>query len=476
MPNIRFDLPQVPIRGPRPLPLLGARGNVIRFFGAPLRWMRGLHGRYGDIAAVSDRSPSLICAFGPAHNRQILPDARVFQNQDGGPYPIPQDSALARVLDGLNFMNGDRHRQHRRLMMPAFQKAALDGYRDDMVAVAARRLESWQVGGILDVGEEMIELTLRLAVRCLFGLDVREGEDHLGGLSTQLLELVTSMGVAALPRDLPGTPYRRMLRLGERVEVEMLELIRRKRGAPGPQRDVLSILLHARDEDGGALTDRELIGETSVLFAAGHETTASTLAWTLFLLSQHPRVLGDLLDELTGALRGDAPTVAQLSSLPLLDAVIKESMRLLPATPLLFIRLPAAEAQLGPYALPAGSAVMLSPFITHRLPDLYPDPARFRPERWARLAPSPYEYLPFGAGPRMCIGAGFAGQAVRVVLPMILQRYRLSLAHRAEVSAAVRGITLGPRRGLEMLVAPQDRYLRRAERVRGEIHELVDLS
>ncbi|HSN99869.1 MAG TPA: cytochrome P450, partial [Candidatus Nanopelagicales bacterium] len=145
-------------------------------------------------------------------------------------------------------------------------------------------------------------------------------------------------------------------------------------------------------------------------------------------------------------------------------------------TPLLLLRMATADAQLGPYPLPPGAGVVLSPLITQRNPDLYPDPDRFRPERWTRLSPGPYEYLPFGAGPRMCLGAGFANLTLRLSLSLILQRFRLSLAHRARISTVIRGITMGPRHGLPMLIAPQDRYFRRAEEVRGDIGELVNLS
>ena len=476
MAFIRFDLPSVPIPGPRPPPLLGPRANIARFFSDPVRWMCSLHQRYGAIAAVAGGSPTVVCAFGAEHNRAILPDLRLYHNQDSAPYDLPPGSAFGRVLNGLLFMNGDQHRRQRRLLMPAFQKSTVEGYRDDIVAVVAERLDRWPIGQIADIAEEMIELTLRVALRCLFGLDVHEGEENLGGMATRTLQAATSLAVVALPYDLPGAPFRRLLRQGERVEAELRRIIQRKRAQPTGQRDALSILVHARDDEEGMLSDDDLVGQTMLLFFAGHETTASSLSWALFLLSQHPEVLADLVDELDAVLRGGAPTPSQLPALPLLDAVLKESMRLLPTTPLLLLRMATADAQLGPYPLPPGAGVVLSPLITQRNPDLYPDPDRFRPERWTRLSPGPYEYLPFGAGPRMCLGAGFANLTLRLALSLILQRFRLSLAHRARVSTVIRGITMGPRHGLPMLIAPQDRYFRRAEEVRGDIGELVNLS
>jgi cytochrome P450 len=314
----------------------------------------------------------------------------------------------------------------------------------------------------------MIELTLQVALRCLFGIEDERQAHELGHLGMDFLEALTSPLAMALPYDVPGTPYARFVRTANMLHGRILELIRHKRTLPeGP--DVLSLLLRAQDEDGSALTEEQLIAQASILYVAGHETTSHTLCWTLFLLSQHPRVLADLEDELHGVLRGDAPSVEQLSRLPLLDAVVKESMRLLPTTPFLFLRKATERFQLGSLSLPGGTNLMLSPLVTHRLPDLYPEPDRFLPERWQRLHPSLYEYLPFGAGPRMCLGATFASQEVRLVLAMLIQRFRLSLAPGARVVTQVRGITLGPKQGLTMHVGTRSQPMPPPGPVRGNV-------
>jgi cytochrome P450 len=219
-----------------------------------------------------------------------------------------------------------------------------------------------------------------------------------------------------------------------------------------------------------------LVGLANELFIAGHETTASTLTWTLFLLERHPRVLQNLLDELSAVLHGGAPTIAQLDQLPLLDAVVKESMRLLSATPFLFFRQAAEGVQLGSYDLPSGSKVVISPLMTHREPALYAEPTRFMPERWQSLQPTAYEYLPFGAGPRMCLGAAFANVSLRVMLSLIVQRYRFESPDGASVSYRVRGVILGSKDGVRMHVANQSRDSHRPKPVRGNIHELVTLA
>jgi cytochrome P450 len=460
-------------RGPRALPLLGAKGNLLRFFSDPIGQSLRLHRDYGEVCTLTDGDLSMLCLFGPTYNQQVLSDRNLFHNNAESFFPVPETAD--QLLSGLTSMNGEQHRRQRKLMMPPFQKARVEGYRDDMVALTERALSRWSPGHTLDISQEMTELTLQIALHCLFGIEDERQAHDLGHLGMEFLDGLTSPAVIAFPYNLPGTPYARFVRTANTLHARLLEFIRLKRTLP-EGRDVLSMLLRAHDEDGSALSDVDLVGQASLLYVAGHETTSHTLSWTLFLLSQHPRVLADLVDELSGTLRGAAPTVEQLSRLPLFDAVVKESMRLLPATPLLFLRHSMDEFTLGSVTLPKGIGLMLSPFVTHRMPDLYPEPDRFLPERWQRFQPSLYEYLPFGAGARMCIGATFASQELRLVLATLLQRFRLSLAPEARVSYRVRGITLGPRHGLPMRVERRDAPLPPPVRVRGDVPRIVRLE
>jgi cytochrome P450 len=273
-----------------------------------------------------------------------------------------------------------------------------------------------------------------------------------------------------LPLDIPGTAYHRAMRLSEQLMVFTRDQIAKKRSQPTAT-DVLAVLVNAHDEDGTNLSDDELISHAFTLFAAGHDTTANALTWILFLLDQHPQVSADLLDELESVLHGDAPTIEQLNQLPLLDGVIKESLRLLsPAS--IGIRSSTAPCELGGFAIPQGASVMYSEFITHRLPELYEEPERFKPQRWATLNRSAYEYLPFSAGRHRCIGAEFALQEIKVVLPMLLQRYRFSLVPNTKIDT---NITMRPAHGMPMRIVRQDRQFQRAS-VRGNIRQLVDLA
>jgi cytochrome P450 len=459
------------IPGPRAMPILGARGNFLKFLRDPITYTTKVYQTYGELASITKGDLTQVLAFGPDYNRVVLSNADLF-------YTIFEMVTSERIKArrrgiGLLNMNGAQHKQQRRLMMPAFHRKRVEAYHDDMVAFTQNVLDRWHVGQRLDVSHEMRQLTLRIACQTLFGLDVTERAPGIGRLVTQLLESNQfEPQIALFPFDIPGTPFHRMMKNAERLEDEILALIARKRAAASEQRDVLAMLLHARDEDGSGMTDFELIGQTMTLLIAGHETSANTLTWTLFLLAQHPNVLADVVDELEGVLRGSAPTVEQLNQLPLLERVIKESLRLLPPGTLIS-RMSTAPVEIGPYRLPTGAIVILSEYVTHRLPDIYPEPKAFKPERWETIEPSPYEYLPFGAGPRMCIGATFAMMEIKIVLAMLLQRYRLSVVPKTRVDHQVK-ITLSPKGGMPMLVASQDRQFSTTE-VQGTIHSLVNL-
>jgi cytochrome P450 len=341
-----------------------------------------------------------------------------------------------------------------------------------MVAVTQHVLDGWRPGARLDIAREMQKLTLRIASKALFGLDTAAQADQLGGMIKRWLNLLDSIGPTLFPVDFPGTPLNRLLRLSERLEADITAMIARKRTMLDDDHDVLAMLIQARDEDGGSMTDAELIGQAAVLFIAGHETSSNALTWTLFLLSQHPRVLDELCEELHGALRGGPPSLEQLDRLPLLERVIKESMRLLPPASL-GLRVSTAPFELGPYQLPRGATVFFSQYITHHMPELYPEPERFLPERWLAINPSIYEYLPFGAGPRMCIGATFALFEIKIVLALILQRHRLELRPGARIDRRIR-ITLSPQHGMPMTVLPAGRLVA-PQRPRGNINEMVAL-
>jgi cytochrome P450 len=278
--------------------------------------------------------------------------------------------------------------------------------------------------------------------------------------------------VRLLPLNFPGMPYHGYLRLAERIEKKILELIAKRRAKPGTYNDVLALLIAARDEESHGMTDTELVGQTAVLFSASMETTSTALMWTLFLLAQHPVVMKDVMNELDSVLNGGIPTPEQLKQLRLLNAVIKESMRVLAPVPYT-VRSTTTTVSIGPYRVPDGSRIVCSHFLTHHLPELYPEPNRFSPERWNSIDPNQYEYLPFSAGPRICVGAAFATQVIQISLAMLLQKFRFAVVPGTRIDRVVR-ITMQPRGGMPMLLVANDRKFS-ASKVHGQIHEMVDL-
>jgi cytochrome P450 len=464
------DFTRIP--GPPPMPLLGSRGNLLQFLRDPVAYMRTLYRAYGEIAAFVKGRKGMFFAFGPKYNQRILGDPALFYSTSLI-LPGPEDSAQRRLTTAIFGMNSEPAMRWRRLLMPPFHKKAIEGYRDSMVTTTEEMLHSWRPRQHLDVACEMRNLTIRLTSEILFGIDDCSKPAAIAEMAERWLKMGTSPAVRLLPVDWPGTPYYRMLRFAEGLERKILAMIAQRRAKSSEGIDILSILLRVHEGDGAWITGAELVGHTNLLFLAGYETTFNALTWTLFLLSQHPSIMADLLDELEGTLKGEAPTVEQLSRLCLLDRVIKESMRLLP--PIVYNTRDSIEPfELGRYSLPKGTTVGFSQYITHHMPDLYPQPEKFLPQRWLTINPSPYEYMPFGAGPRMCLGGPFAIMALKVSLPMILQRYRLTVAPGAIIDR--KGlITLSPKYGMPMLIRPQDRQFAKST-VYGNIHEMVDLG
>jgi cytochrome P450 len=371
-------------------------------------------------------------------------------------------------MTGLFQVNSTEHRKHRRLLMPAFAKTRIDAYRDDMVRIAGDAFDSWRVGETRDVHADMTELTLSVATKTLFGED--EGERGMKLARTMQRWLMTMISLGMLVHsDTPLLPYWRFLNLTHAIDEQTAAILRdrRKRGEGA---DMLSMLIAARDEDGSALDEDELVGHTGVIFAAGHETSTNALAWTLLLLSQHPHVLRELDDELA-TLHGAPPTVEDLGRLTLLDGVVKESMRLLPPVPL-HPRVVAKDSELGGYHFPAGSEIFLSIFHMHHDPDVFANAEAFVPRRWETIKPTVYEYNPFSAGPRMCIGASFAMMEIKVVLAMLLQRFRLELPAGARIDPRV-AITMAPHGGLKMTVRAPKSVPQRIVGFEGKVRRLA---
>lgn len=447
--------------------------RFVSFLEDPVGSVLALRG-YGDVVAVVDQSPAIVCVFGQERNREVLSSPAVFHNPEDF-FTGPPGSARDKMRSMVVTSNGERHRRFRRLMMPAFQRSALDGYAADITALARDLLATWPQGGVVAMDDVLRELALCVAVKCFYGVDVKAGARELGETMAEFVRIITAPANILLPIDLPGLPFHRGVRLGEELAARMLALVEEKRARGGEQRDAMGLLLSARDEHGQGLSEDELVALAVELFIAGSETTSMTLTWTLLMLDQNPAVLDAVRAEIDAVLGDREPTPADLPRLALLDRVVKETMRVLPTAPVLFMRVAANETTVGGKRIPRGANVVVSPLVTHHDATLYPEPRRFVPERWLTLDPPTYGYLPFGAGPRMCAGALFATQSIRLLLAMILQRFQPRTVEGTRIDRLTRGNILHARNGVKMRLEAPTGASAPAARFEGDLHELVAL-
>ncbi|MEO1289608.1 MAG: cytochrome P450 [Chloroflexota bacterium] len=462
------------ILGPHNRMNVAIYGHLINFFRRPLATMERYQRDYGNLSGIlshqQEGDKSFYFAFGAHNNQAVFSNPSAYHSSS---MMDIDDSSVQNLANGLTFMNGSEHITKRRIIMPSFHKRYVEHYRDDMVALTDEMLKGWRVGETVDISQASHELTAKIAIKTLFGINPESEGREMSKLIAQWMDLATSPVLRIVPLDLPFSPVRKIRQVSHDLERYVRDLIVRKRKTSEQDTDVLASLMHAEDEEGNRLTDDELIGQVNVLFLAGHETSANALTWTLFLLSQHPNILRDVLDELDSKLAGDAPRIEQLYDLPLLENIIKESMRILP--PVVWIqRIAREEVCLDNHMLGAGSTLILSHYMTHHDPEIYSHSRQFDPYRWETFKPATYEYMAFSAGPRRCIGAEFAMMELKICLAMILQRVRLNLAPNTTVNRHVT-VTLSPKGSLPMQVCSANEALV-VNRPKGDIHGLVDLS
>ncbi len=446
-------------------------GDLLKFPEDPVAYMRRLHNKHGDIACLEDREQRLFFVFSPEYNKQVLSDSKTYHSRffavRGG-----RRSAQRRVTSGLLSMNKGEHKQHRRMIAGPFQKMVLPTYHGIITDLTNRMLEEWEPGDTRDVNADMTKYMLRLTSALLFGVDEPEFAVRIGSMIEKWVHMNHETGMGALVADSTFLDrYDELLEMAEDLERDVKEMISLRREANRPPGDVLSLLIKAAEHD--PMVSEKLTGHITLLFGAAHLTTAHTFSWTLFLLAQHPEIMAELFAELEEHVDGLVPEQADIPKLSVLDRVLKESMRLLPASGY-SQRVVDIPTQLGPFHLSRGSSVIFSQFITHHRPDLYRKPNQFLPDRWKTISPSPYEYLPFGAGPRMCIGAPLAIMELKTALVMILKRFRLTVEANSCVDGRIISTMLGPTSQIRMHIEPADAHFE-AQPVYGSIHDLVDL-
>lgn len=358
---------------------------------------------------------------------------------------------------------GSDHLNRRRLMQPQFHRRHIESYGQFMTELAVHRAEVWTDGAVLDIEQEMRELTLQVTVKTLFGVDQSDMVDRLGTAFAQTndylhLRLTQPPALRGYLHSLPLPSSRRFQRAKAFVDETVYSMIRERRESAESHADLLSLLLQARyegeeGEDGGGMSDEQVRDEIVTLYFAGHDTTAAALTWTLYLLSENPEVEAQLHAELYEVLDGRPATLADLPNLPFTDRIVTESLRLYP--PLWALgRMVYEPVNIGGFLIPPGVTMMVCPIITHRDQRWFEQPDEFRPQRWTeefRKQLPPFAYFPFGGGPTQCIGEGIAWMEMKIVLANLCQHWRFhhDPAHRAEMLPQV---TLLPGGGMPVAV------------------------
>jgi cytochrome P450 len=341
---------------------------------------------------------------------------------------------VARPLLGSNsliLLSDPEHQQRRKLLMPPFHGDRLFSYGQIIQEITEQVMATWQAGQPFDVRESMQEITLRVILKAVFGL--QEG-DRLEKLKTALVKRfeMTAKGFGSTFIFLPflqkdwgkWSPWGRIMAQQKYCDDLIYAEIRDRRANPDSDRiDILNLLLTATDDAGESLSDVELRDELMTLLFAGHETTATALSWALYLIHQHPDVYQQLMVELGNL--GPNPDPITTFKLPYLTAICNETLRLYPVGMLTFARQANQPVSLGGYDLEADTVVIGSIYLNHRRPDIYPEPEKFKPDRFLERQFSPYEFIPFGAGSRRCIGTALAQFEMKLVLATLLSQLKL---------------------------------------------------
>jgi len=413
--------------------------QTLRWLLRPISFLESCRRRFGDAFSVSFlgfRSPMVMLSH---------PDAiRALYGERGHGLPPGRSVALLPIVGArsLLLLEGREHLARRRLMLPPFHGERMRAYESIVRDAVARDIEDWPAGRPFALHPHMQAITLEVILRAVFGVTAPRRRTQLAERLGRLLASSASVGLqfgVLLSRRLGGPdPLARLQPLTREIDALLAEEIADRRA--NPREDILSLLVTARFEDGEAMDDGEVRDQLMTLLLAGHETTATGLAWTFDLLLRHPRAHERLV---AGVDAGEESY---------LRAVVAESLRLRPVVPLAGRRL-SAELRVNGHLLPPGTDVTPAIWLAHTRADRYPEPFAFRPERFLESAPSTYAWIPFGGGVRRCLGAAFAEMEMRVVLAEILRRRELSPASAEPERVARRSVTFSPSGGTRVVAA-----------------------
>lgn len=441
--------------------------QTARWLLRPIAFMESCRRRFGDAFGVQ------FLGFERPMFMLTDPDAiRALYTQPEQLLPPGRTLALLPVMgqSSILLLEGKEHLVRRKLMLPPFHGERMRAYERTVLQVAEREIDGWPIDRPFALHPRMQSVTLEVILEAVFGVTDIAGNERLRALLRALLGSTASPALqfrVLLARRLGrGEPLQALSRLIEQIDGVLLGEIAERRADPRREQrqDILSLLVSARFEDGSQMSDREVRDQLVTLLLAGHETTATALAWTFDLLLHDPAAMDRLRAEVDTGAEGEAGSGRFAGGVDdsYLRAVIAESLRLRPVVPLAGRRL-AADLDAGGLHLPAGTDVTPAIWLTHTRADLYPEPYAFRPERFIDSQPNTYAWVPFGGGVRRCLGAAFAEMEMRIVLPAVLRRCELAPAGPRAERSTRRNITFSPRLGTRVRSRPRGQARRRTE-------------
>lgn len=441
------------MRSPPIVPGLPFLRNAVPYLRAPLAFLCSVREQHGDVANIGLGPMQMTLLSHP----DLVEDVLVTRNKLFRKDRFLREQLLPVLGHGLLSSEGDFWRRQRRLAQPAFHRDKIAGYADIMVEHASRLARGWRHGEVRDIHKDMMRLTLEIVAHTLFGANVGDHAEDVGHALEVVLATVADPLELFFPvlSRLPTRRRRAFDRAVRKLDAIVYGVIeQRRRSGAGEGNDLLSMLLHAKDEDGSRMSDEQLRDECMTLFLAGHETTALNLSWTWVLLSRHPEVEEALAKELRDVL-GDRPaTFDDVPKLRLTGHVISESLRLYP--PAWSIGREALEdLEIGGFSVRRGEHVACSPWAIQRDPRWFERPDDFLPSRWeGDLAKTlhRYAYFPFGGGPRFCIGQAFAQMEAVLLLATLARRFHAEVLPRPRIVAAP-SVTLRPKPGVRARLA-----------------------
>ncbi|NEU76468.1 cytochrome P450 [Hassallia byssoidea VB512170] len=432
----------------------------IQWVADPVGYMETAVKEYPDIftARIIGFGDTLVFVNHPQALQEIL-------TNDRKKFAAPGDvNEIVQPIVGdysIFMLEGDRHKKRRQLVMPSFHGERMRKYGELIRNITEKTISNLPQNQLFLARTAMQEISLQVILEAVFGLHEGERYQQLKRGLTAISDLFRSPLTSSflyfpwLQKDLGAwSPWGKFVRDRAAIDKIIYTEIAERRSSPDPNRiDILSLLMSARDEEGNPMTDQELRDELMTMLLAGYETTASAMAWALYWTHYKPEVRNKILQELDTL--GDSPDPMSIFRLPYLTAVCNETLRIHPVTIFTFPRVVRESVELLGHKLEPGTNIVGCMYLVHQREDLYPEPKQFKPERFLERQFSPYEFIPFGAGARRCIGDALAQFQMKLVLATILSRYQLALTDNQPETPRRRGITLAPARGVKMVITGQ---------------------